>query len=267
MRLFHEATPICWPSTFACRRLAHRFYSGRQSQASLHAHVGGDWWCRPWSLQAPVPDTDATRLLPAFDVRPAQQIELAGLPDTVVEHAIADGRARQGIRDLAGWVVYVLRQRRDHGWSPPPPVPRVDAPETLGTYFRQLVKEQAAGRETVQAHEHSSAERSPEVLSPPAQATPPPKPAQPSLAELWQDTLASLRLRLPREVYQTCVRQATLISYVDGSVTIGVADRRTKDLLEYGYLAALRFAFGDALGREVEVRIVIEQPTGVCERH
>jgi hypothetical protein len=91
--------------------------------------------------------------LRTIEVRPAQQIELAGMALTVVEAAIADGRARQGIRDLAGWVVYLLRQRRDHGWAPPPPAesrrmegPRPDAPEVLGAYFAQLATEQGAGR-------------------------------------------------------------------------------------------------------------------------
>ena len=79
----------------------------------------------------------------------------------------------------------------------------------------------------------------------------------PSLADLWQDALAQLRLRLPREVYQTCVHQATLISCTDDGTTIGVCDTRLKDTLERGYLAALRFALGDALGRDVAVRVVI----------
>jgi hypothetical protein len=137
-------------------------------------------------------------------LRSEKQIELAGMPLTTVEAAIADGRARQGIRDLAGWVVYLLRQRRDHGWTPPPPVARADAPEVLGAYFAQLVTEQATGRGPEQAQERTVAIAG--TLAPPA---PRPNVEQfPSLAELWQDTLAGLRLRLPREVYQACVRQA-----------------------------------------------------------
>jgi hypothetical protein len=43
--------------------------------------------------------------LRTIEVRPTQQIELAGLPSMIVETAIDDGRARQGIRDLVGWVI------------------------------------------------------------------------------------------------------------------------------------------------------------------
>jgi hypothetical protein len=78
---------------------------------------------RPKPTATPIPETDATRLLRTIFVRPAQQIELAGMPPAAIESAIADGRARQGVRDLAGWVVYMLRQRRDQGWVPSPPAP------------------------------------------------------------------------------------------------------------------------------------------------
>ena len=85
-------------------------------QQKLHKRQAGT----PAPKATPVPETDATRLLRAIEVRLAQQIELAGLALTTVEAAIADGRVRQGIRDLAGWVVYLLRQHRDHGWRPSP---------------------------------------------------------------------------------------------------------------------------------------------------
>jgi hypothetical protein len=168
-------------------------------QQKLHKRQAGT----PAPKATPVLETDATRLLRAIEVRPAQQIELAGLALTTVEAAIADGRARQGIRDLAGWVVYLLRQHRDHGWTPPPPAPHADAPEALGAYFAQREAEQATGR---------AAERPTEMFSNPAHAMPPPAAAQPpSLADLWQEVLPGLRLRLPREVYQSCVRQTKLI--------------------------------------------------------
>ena len=212
---------------------------------------------RPKPAAAPVPETEATRLLGTIDVRPAQQIELADMPAATVEAAIADGRSRGGIRDLAGWVVYLLRQRRDHDWTPPPPAPRADSPEVLGAYFAQLAAEQEGERVAEQADEHHPAERPAERLPISTPLAPPPEAAQPpSLADVWQDTLASLRLRLPREVYQACVRQVILMSCADGLVTIGVSDMRTKDTLERGYLAALRFALGDALGHDVTVRIV-----------
>jgi hypothetical protein len=202
----------------------------------------------------PVPETDTTRLLRTIDVRPAQQIELANMPCTAVETAIADGRARQGIRDLAGWVVYLLRQRRDHGWMPPPPTPRADAPEVLGAYFAQRATEQVGKREVEQAQEQTI----PEADTP----SHPAKGEQPSsLAQLWQDTLATLRLRLPRKVYQTYLRQAILIGYADGIATIGVTDLRTKDKLQFEYSGALRLALGDVLGHDLTVCVMLRLPT------
>jgi hypothetical protein len=80
------------------------------------------------------------------------------------------------------------------------------------------------------------------------------------LAKLWQEVLADLRLRLPREVYQACVRQVTLVSYADSVAAIGVADKRTKDTLEFGSSGALRLALSDGLGHDVKVRVVIRMP-------
>lgn len=205
-------------------------------QSSLHQYRKG---------LPPVPDTEASRLLRTIAVRPTQQRELAGMSLTVVEAAIADGRARDGIRDLAGWVVYLLRQHRDHGWTPPPPAPRADAPEVLGTYFAQLAAEQDAGQGVEQAQADSKADTH---AAADAQL--------PSLTQIWQDVLATLRLRLPREVYQACVRQTSLMSYTEGVVTIGVSESRTKDTLSFGFSGALRLALLDVLGRKVAVRVV-----------
>jgi hypothetical protein len=76
----------------------------------------------PTPNATPVPETDATRLLRTIDVRPAQQIELAGMSLRVVEAAIADGRTRQGFATWpAGWcmcyakgVIMAGRHRRLH---------------------------------------------------------------------------------------------------------------------------------------------------------
>jgi hypothetical protein len=69
--------------------------------------------------------------------------------------------------------------------------------------------------------------------------------------------LATLRLRLPREVYQACARQTTLIGYADGVATIGVSDARLKDALERHYASALHLALEEVIGREAEVKVVI----------
>lgn len=177
--------------------------------------------------------------LRAIQVRPAQQRELADTPLAAVEQAIADGQARPGIRDLAGWVVYLLRQRRDSGWTPPLPTPRPDTPEALGAFFKQLAKE----RELEEAK--------PTRLSAPASAETPLPPS-----DFWQDTLAQLRLRLPREVYQAVLRQAELVGYVGGVATIAVADARLRELLERQYASALRLALEDVMGRPARVRLI-----------
>jgi hypothetical protein len=72
----------------------------------------------------------------------------------------------------------------------------------------------------------------------------------------WQNTLVDLRLRLPRAVYQACVRQTSLLSYANGVATLGVVDLRMRDALEFGYTGALRLALSDALGHDVTVRVV-----------
>jgi hypothetical protein len=78
--------------------------------------------------------------------------------------------------------------------------------------------------------------------------------------------LATLRLRLPREVYQACVRRATLLHYADGVAAIGVSATGTKDKLTFGYLGTLGLTLSDALGHDVTVRLVMQMPTCSVER-
>jgi hypothetical protein len=169
--------------------------------------------------------------------------------------------AQQEDRDLAGWVVYLLRQCRDHGWTPTPPTPRPDAPQVLGAYFAQLATERAVGRAREQTHDPAPVKQPPELTSTAARATPPLEAAQPpSLAELWQNALATLRLRLPREMYQACVRQAELVDTTGDTVTIGVTDLHTEDKLQFEYAGPLRLALRDTLGHDVAVRVVLRMP-------
>jgi hypothetical protein len=94
-----------------------------------------------------IPDTAATQLLKTINVRPEQLIELADLPAATVAAAITDGRARDGIRDLAGWVVSLLRTQRDYGWQITPPAPRPDSPEALRAAFARYAADQEAATE------------------------------------------------------------------------------------------------------------------------
>jgi hypothetical protein len=144
--------------------------------------------------------------------------------------------------------VYLLRQRRDHGWTPLRPAPRADTPEELEVYFTQVVAEQARERTL------------PEADTPAPPAAPARGEQPPSLADVWQDALATLHLRLPREVYLACVRQAKLVDVAGDKVTIGVADARLKEALGRQYATSLRLALRDVLRHDVTVRGVMHMP-------
>ena len=49
-----------------------------------------------------IPATPTTQLLRTINVLPEQLIELAEMPVDIVQAAIEDGKARPGVRDLAG---------------------------------------------------------------------------------------------------------------------------------------------------------------------
>jgi DNA replication protein DnaC len=63
------------------------------------------------------PENDTISLLRALGVRAAAAHELADAPAATVREAIATGRRQPGVRDLAGWVVSVLRDARGRGWQ------------------------------------------------------------------------------------------------------------------------------------------------------
>ena len=66
------------------------------------------------------------------------------MPLATIATAIEDGRARPGIRDLAGWVVSLLRTHRDYGWKITPPAAAPYLPEALSATFARYAAEQAA---------------------------------------------------------------------------------------------------------------------------
>src|SRR5262249_34421797 len=90
----------------------------------------------------PLPDTEAAVALQAIKIKPAQIVELANMPCGTVEAAIADGRARPGVRDLAGWVVSLLRAHRDYGWKIVAPAHATDSSEDLRSAFARYATEQ-----------------------------------------------------------------------------------------------------------------------------
>jgi hypothetical protein len=70
-----------------------------------------------------LPETESAHLLRSIGVLPEVIIELANTPIGRVEEAIAHGRARPEVRDLAGWVVKLLRTARDYDWAISQPRP------------------------------------------------------------------------------------------------------------------------------------------------
>ena len=75
------------------------------------------------SEPAEASETETSRLLRALGVRPRVADELADIPPELARAAIASGMARAGVRDLAGWVVAMLRDVRDRGWTIPGTAP------------------------------------------------------------------------------------------------------------------------------------------------
>lgn len=185
-----------------------------------------------------VPDTAAARLLATINVHPRQQAELASLAAELVEAAIADARARADVRDLAGWVVALLRARRDHGWQPAPPVPRADSPEALSLAFARLAAQQAAQHEL------------------PAQE-PPPESAPPDLAQIWRAAQDALRLRLTRAEHAAWLRPCALAGIERGVATIVAPSAGVKQAIERRLIGQLRDALAHELGSAVAVRVIL----------
>jgi hypothetical protein len=64
-----------------------------------------------------LPDQPNVQLLRALNIRPDVIHELADVPEQAIHTAIAHGKAHANVRDLAGWVVALLRAHRRHGWN------------------------------------------------------------------------------------------------------------------------------------------------------
>ena len=246
-----------------------------------------------------IPDTAATRLLQTIHVHPEQQIELAHLSADTVATAIADGRARPGVRDLAGWVVHLLRAGRDYGWRMPPPAARADSAEALGAFFAQYKAEQ-------ETESHAALSDPVTIVAPPqpcaseaqlgflsagpsdmlpadsvqrsvgfvsasgacddlgqeplrAHTTPALAPAQ-SPGAVWAEVQTALRMRLPRADYQAVIAPATLRALADDVATIAVPRADSKARIEMQYRRAVLLALAEVLGRPVTVRVVLASP-------
>jgi hypothetical protein len=203
-----------------------------------------------------LPDTDAATALHAINVKPAQIVELAHMPLTTVETAITDGRARPGVRDLAGWVVSLLRAHRDYGWRITPPTPAADAPEALHKAFTRYAAEQEAEQHIF----HLDADQA--VEEPPV-----PEPADLSIniRKLWNTALATMQVRLPRPEFNTWIRPCTVLSITDDIVIISAPNKIIQEGLARRYAGTVRDLLGMLIGFPIQLRIVIGEQGVVVE--
>lgn len=205
-----------------------------------HAHQSDS---QPGTSQ--LPETPATRLLQSINVLPAIQFELAGMPAETVSAAIAHARAHPQVRDLAGWVVKLLRTHRDHGWQIAPPTPRAETPEDLRLAFARYAAAQEAARRAGMPED-----------------TPwfPPEPAKLNLPgvlpHLWNDVQAALKAQLPRAEF-AMIRHAALLSVEQGVATIQAPSQTVKAALENRHLSVLRDLLALFAGEQLQVRVVL----------
>lgn len=194
-----------------------------------------------------IPATPATELLSTINVLPEIKAELADLPIETVHAAIQDAQAREGIRDLAGWVVKLLRTHRDHGWKIAPLPTRSDSPEALRAAFARLAAEQETARH---------AEQSPEQAW-----FPPPAPASlgthSSRTRLWNQVQAALKAQVPRAEWEAWLRRLTLMGIEEGTATVMAPTALAKQAVEDRHLGLLRELLAVFAGDTLAVRVVL----------
>lgn len=215
-------------------------------------------------------DTEAAQTLRAINMLPAQIAELADLPIDLIRAAIRDGQARPGVRNLAGWVVHLLRNARDHEWTVQPATPHPDSPEALRAAFARyaLMHASDAGEqagadadaansaECISAATERSADRGTPADDQACNIT----PASLDRVRLWQQVLEALQAQVGRQAFQSYFQRTSLLAIADGVATIGVPDARIKEALENRYLGPLRALLGAYLGGAPQMRVVVQAP-------
>lgn len=78
-----------------------------------------------------------------------------------------------------------------------------------------------------------------------------------NLTKVWNTTLGTLQVQLPRQEFNTWVRGATLVNIANGVATIQAPNPFIKEGLEGRYHVALREQLGSVVGFPVEVRVVL----------
>jgi hypothetical protein len=221
----------------------------------------------PRQGQAPasrsLPNTETAAALQALNVKPAQIIELAHLPLASVAAAIADGRTRPGIRDLAGWVVSLLRTQRDYGWKINPPAPASESPAALSAAFARYAAEQEAAlcpeSDQIACVPECVEEDTCRAAAAIAQSQP--------LVRLWNDVQAAMRTRITRQEFISWVRPAVLQSVAHGVASISVPSVRIKDGLEQRYSLPLADLLTALLGSPTQVRVIVHDESTATQAH
>ncbi len=78
--------------------------------------------------------------------------------------------------------------------------------------------------------------------------------------QAWQATLGQLQMEMPKAAFDTWVRDADLLSYEDGSFTIGVQNTYARDWLDSRLSSTVQRLLTDMMNRTVEVRFIVWQP-------
>jgi hypothetical protein len=81
--------------------------------------------------------------------------------------------------------------------------------------------------------------------------------------QAWQSALGQLQRELPKEYFDTWVRDAHLVSCIDGMVTIGVRNNYTRDRLESRLSGTVTHLMTGILDQHLEVSFVVDQPENV----
>ena len=166
----------------------------------------------------------------------------------MVNDAIRDGQARPYVRDLAAWVVTLLRAHHDHGWVITPPAPPPDSPEALREAFACYAAEQEAKRrDRTDEDQRWSAQPTPALVDRPD-----------ARIQLWHEVLSTLKLQLTRQEFETWFGRTMLHSITGGKATIVVPNRLVKEAIESRYLAPLRELLTMQVGEAVMVQVILQ---------
>ena len=87
-----------------------------------------------------------------------------------------------------------------------------------------------------------------------------------SAADIWQTAQGELQLQLPRETFDTWLRNARLIAYEDGTYIIGVHNVYAREWLEHRLKKVVGRTVGRIARRTVEVRFVVAAENGYRAR-